>query len=111
MESYCSLTKLEIDAVLQLIHLSGGSDDDLRISWPDSAVDRYSDGQISAADASSMSSGSNSFINQIKLVFDDEPLPRINHRFGSLVDIYGKTSAAPLNSINNRSKSKKRARF
>ncbi|KAG6422014.1 hypothetical protein SASPL_118575 [Salvia splendens] len=106
MESYCSLTKLEIDAVLQLIHLSGGSDDDLRVFWPDSAVDRYS-----VADASSVSSGSSSFVNQEILVFDDEPLPRIDHRFGSLVDIYGKTTAAPLNSINNRSKSKKRARF
>ncbi|KAL1564678.1 hypothetical protein AAHA92_06989 [Salvia divinorum] len=107
MESYCSLTKLEIDAVLQLIHLSGGSDDDLRVFWPDFAIDRCSDGQISAADASSMSSGG-SFINQEKFVLDDEPLPRMNHRFGSLVDIYGKTTE-PLNSISNRSK--KRARF
>lgn len=103
MESYCSLTKPEIDAVLQLIQLSGGSDDDLGVFWPDSAVDRYS--------ASSVSSGSSSFVNQEKLEFDDEPLPRIDHRFGSLVDIYGKTAAAPLNSINHRSKSKKRARF
>lgn len=89
-----------MDAVSQLIQLSGGSDDDLRVLWVDFAVD----GRISAADASSISSSSS--MNQEKML-DDEPLPRSNHRFGSLVDIYGKTASPNL--IRNRSK--KRARF
>lgn len=102
MESSFNLTKLELDAVLQLIQLSGSNDGDLRFLWVDMAVGKDRGGATSASTVSSSSS-----INQEQIMLDDdEPLPRINHKFGSLVDIYDKTHA-PL--IKNRSK--KRARF
>lgn len=113
--SCCGLTQLELDAVLQLIQLSSASDDDLRFFWVDLAKDRRrgkGGGAAAAAEESSISSmsssSSSSIINHEEILLDgeddDEPLPRINHKFGSLIDIYAKTTHAPFIK-------KKRARF
>lgn len=97
-----------MDAVLQLIQLSGSSHDDLRVLWVDFAVERDRHGRggggggvsaaAAAAEAASISSSSS--INQEKVLDDEEEiLPRTNHRFGSLIEIYSKNRA------------KKKARF
>lgn len=106
MESSCSLTKPEMDAVLQLIQLSGSSHDDLRLLWVDFAVERDRDGRggggggVSAAAAEASSISSSSSVNQENVLDDEEEvLPRTNHKFGSLIEIYSKNRA------------KKKARF
>ncbi|KAI3445677.1 hypothetical protein Pfo_002342 [Paulownia fortunei] len=103
MES--SLTKLEIDAVLQLIQLSGSSADDFRVFWVNFPAEKdeenkqeeeYEEGSVGKALSSTL-------IDPEKCL--DEVLPRRKTKFGSLVDIYRKTESL----IENRAK--KRARF
>ncbi|KAL0384529.1 UNVERIFIED_CONTAM: hypothetical protein Sradi_2847200 [Sesamum radiatum] len=97
MES--SLTDLEIDAVMQLIQLSGASPTDFRVFWVNFSAERDEEEEGSAGEALSSSS-----IGEEKCS-DEEALPRRKTKYGSLLDIYTKTR--PL--INNRPK--KRARF
>ncbi|PIN13515.1 hypothetical protein CDL12_13853 [Handroanthus impetiginosus] len=101
MES--DLTKLEMDAVFQLIQLSGAPADDLQFVWvnfPSKKGEKNKEEEgISAAE-----SLSSSLIDPLNC--SDEALPRRNPKYGSLVEIYRKTQ--PL--INNN-RSNKRARF
>lgn len=96
------LTKLEMDAVFQLIQLSGTSDDDFGVFWvnfPAEKDERKKDGEEEAL--------SSSLINPENCLDDDEPLPRRKPKFGSLLDIYRKTD--PL-IIKNHAKKIKGAR-
>ncbi|PIM98290.1 hypothetical protein CDL12_29233 [Handroanthus impetiginosus] len=101
MES--NLTKPEMDAVFQLIQLSGAPADDLQFVWVNFQAEKEEKNKeeegISAAE-----SLSSSLIDPEKCL--EEALPRRNPKYGSLVEIYRKTQ--PLIS-NNRSK--KKARF
>ncbi|KAL0335173.1 UNVERIFIED_CONTAM: hypothetical protein Sradi_4729200 [Sesamum radiatum] len=96
MES--SLTDQEIDAVLQLIQLSGASPADFRVFWVNFPAERDEE------EGSAGESLSSSSIGEEKCS-DEEALPRRKTKYGSLLHIYTKTR--PL--INNPPK--KRARF
>ncbi|KAL2254377.1 UNVERIFIED_CONTAM: hypothetical protein Sindi_0232400 [Sesamum indicum] len=99
MES--SLTDLEIDAVLQLIQLSGASPADFRVFWVNFQPERDEEEEEEGGSAGEVLSSSS--IGEEKCS-DEEALPRRKTKYGSLLDIYTKTR--PL--INNRPK--KRAR-
>ncbi|KAG8368730.1 hypothetical protein BUALT_Bualt15G0076400 [Buddleja alternifolia] len=100
MES--SLTKLEIDAVLQLIQLSGGSVDDFEVFWVNFEAKKNEEESVGESSSALLSW---SLINNPeKSCLDDEALPRRKPKFGSLIDIYRKTP--PF--INNRAQKKVR---
>ncbi|KAL6517678.1 hypothetical protein OROMI_033379 [Orobanche minor] len=82
MELESSLTEMEMEAVLQLIQLSGGcADDDIRVFWVNFPAEKEME-EKSGCEASSSSS-----IDRRSC----ESLPRRKKRFASLVDIYRKT--------------------
>lgn len=89
-----------MDAVLQLIQLSGSSDDDSAIvsmNFPAKIDEDVEEGSRSAGEALSSNFSEN--------CSDNEPLPRRKPKFGSLSHIYKTTQ--PL--MKNRSR--KRPRF
>ncbi|KAL8521028.1 hypothetical protein ACS0TY_011535 [Phlomoides rotata] len=100
MES--QITKLEMDAVFQLIQLSGTSDDDsgvVSMNFPVTKDEEKNDEEDSRSEGESLSS------NCLETCSEDEALPRRKPKFGSLLHIYKITQ--PL--IKNRSR--KRPRF
>lgn len=103
MESH--LTKLEMDAVFQLIQLSGSSDDDSGVVWMNFPVKKDEDDDEEEEEESRSAGESLSSINYLEKCSDDEPLPRRKPKFGSLLHIYKLTQ--PL--IKHRPK--KRPRF
>ncbi|KAG8368727.1 hypothetical protein BUALT_Bualt15G0076000 [Buddleja alternifolia] len=87
------LTKLEIDAVLQLIQLSGKLTDDFEVFWVNFEAKKEEEEESSVVGESSSAILSWSLINNPeKSCLDDEALPRRKPKFGSLIDIYRKTS-------------------
>ncbi|KAL6494549.1 hypothetical protein OROGR_031349 [Orobanche gracilis] len=85
MELESSLTEMEMEAVLQLIQLSGGfADDDIRVFWVNFPAEKEIE-EKSGCEASSSSS-----IDR-RSCTSGEALPRRKKRFASLVDIYRKT--------------------
>ncbi|PIM98027.1 hypothetical protein CDL12_29495 [Handroanthus impetiginosus] len=98
MES--DLTKLEMDAVFQLIQLSGAPADDLQFVWvnfPAKKEEKNKEEEgISAGE-----SLSSSLIDPENCL--EEVLPRRNPKYGSLVEIYRKTQ-----DLINNNRSKKR---
>ncbi|PIN00222.1 hypothetical protein CDL12_27275 [Handroanthus impetiginosus] len=100
MES--SLTKLEMDAVFQLIQLSGTSEDDLPLFWVNFPAEREGKTNEEEEEGGSASEAqSSSLINEEKK-WSEEALPRRKIKYGSLVEIYKKTQ--PLISNNRPSK-------
>ncbi|KAL8536076.1 hypothetical protein ACS0TY_011637 [Phlomoides rotata] len=97
------LTKLEMDAVFQLIQLSGTSDEDSGVVWKNFPVtkdEEKNDAEEEEESRSAVESLSSNYLENCS-----EPLPRRNPKFGSLLHIYKITQ--PL--IKNRSR--KRPRF
>lgn len=117
MES--SLTKLELDAVLQLIQLSatsssvsGGNIRVVCVNIPTGKDEATESSNCKGEEEGSVGEALSSTVifNSENCEGDeeeeDEPLPRRKPRFGSLIDVYRRTPTPP---INNRTK--KRARF
>ncbi|PIN13519.1 hypothetical protein CDL12_13857 [Handroanthus impetiginosus] len=104
MES--NLTKLEMDAVFQLIQLSGISDDDSQLFWVNFPAEKEGKTNEEEEDGGSASEAlSSSLINEEKK-WSEEALPRRKIKYGSLVEIYEKTQP-----LINSNRPKKRPRF
>ncbi|PIN05163.1 hypothetical protein CDL12_22296 [Handroanthus impetiginosus] len=91
MES--SLTKLEIDAVLQLIQLSGNSADDFHVFWVDVCGEKDEEKEEIVEedeDENKEESVGESWNNLDKLAAE-EALPRRRKKLRPIVDIYRET--------------------
>ncbi|PIN13520.1 hypothetical protein CDL12_13858 [Handroanthus impetiginosus] len=102
MES--NLTELEMDAVFQLIQLSGSPVDDLQLFWvnfPGTKEEKKKEEEEEEEGRSAGEALSSSLIDEENCF--EEALPRRITRYGSLVEIYRKTQ--PL--INNKHHKKK----